>query len=75
MIVNDLPKVAAALRERRKEAGLSQTEVAQRMGTTQSAVSDLESGAVGDPRLFTVLRYAQAVGLELHLLDEPKDQQ
>src|SRR5262245_8585878 len=39
----------------------SQTAVARSMGTTQSAVSDLEHGRV-DPRLSTLQRYARAVG-------------
>jgi len=41
--------------------GLSQTEVAARMGTSQSAVARLESGA-SDIRLSTLERYAAAVG-------------
>lgn len=50
---------------RRLELGLSQTEVAARMGTSQSAVARLESGQA-DVRLSTLERYAAAVG---HLLD------
>jgi predicted transcriptional regulator len=45
----------------RASAGLSQAEVAQRMGTTQSVVARLESGK-RPPSLRTVQRYAQAVG-------------
>jgi predicted transcriptional regulator len=44
--------------------GLSQTEVAARMGTSQSAVARLEAGDV-DIRLSTLERYAAAVGREL----------
>jgi transcriptional regulator with XRE-family HTH domain len=47
----------AAVRQARR---LSQTEVAARMGTSQSAVARLESGQV-DARLSTLSRYAQAV--------------
>jgi predicted NBD/HSP70 family sugar kinase/transcriptional regulator with XRE-family HTH domain len=42
----------------------SQSHVARAMGTTQSAVSDLETGGV-DPRLSTLQRYARAVDTEL----------
>jgi ribosome-binding protein aMBF1 (putative translation factor) len=49
------------LAERRQAAGLSQTEVAARMGTSQSAVARLESGAA-DVRASTLERYAAAVG-------------
>lgn len=45
----------------RARAGLSQAEVAQRMGTTQSVIARLESGK-RPPSLRSVQRYAQAVG-------------
>lgn len=45
----------------RASAGLTQAEVASRMGTTQSTVARLESGK-RPPSLRTVQRYAQAVG-------------
>lgn len=45
----------------RARAGLTQQEVAERMGTTQSTVARLESGK-RPPSLRTVQRYAQAVG-------------
>lgn len=46
---------------RRVALGLTQTEVAARMGTSQSAVARVESGA-SDVRLSTLERYAAAVG-------------
>jgi transcriptional regulator with XRE-family HTH domain len=46
---------------RRHEMGLSQTQVAARMGTSQSAVARLEAGQ-GDIRLSTLERYAAALG-------------
>jgi DNA-binding XRE family transcriptional regulator len=45
----------------RSRAGLTQEEVAVRMGTTQSTIARLESGK-RSPSLRTVQRYAQAVG-------------
>lgn len=45
----------------RSLAGLTQGEVAQRMGTTQSVIARLESGKQA-PSLRTVQRYARAVG-------------
>jgi transcriptional regulator with XRE-family HTH domain len=54
-------KLVRDLAERRQAAGLSQTEVAARMGTSQSAVARLESGT-GDVRASTLERYAAAVG-------------
>jgi predicted transcriptional regulator len=45
----------------RREQGLSQAEVAARMGTSQSAVARFEAGDL-DVRLSTVERYVSAVG-------------
>jgi transcriptional regulator with XRE-family HTH domain len=52
------------LAAQRQAAGLSQTEVAARMGTSQSAVARLESGTV-DVRASTLERYAAAIGGEI----------
>ena len=53
--------IARELIAARARAGLSQAEVAQRMGTTQSVIARLESGK-RPPSLRTVQRFAQAVG-------------
>ena len=52
------------LAELRRSAGLSQTEVAARMGTSQSAVARLESGDA-DVRASTLERYAAAIGSQI----------
>lgn len=49
---------------RRQAAGLSQTEIAARMGTSQSAVARLEAGTA-DVRASTLERYAAAVGTQI----------
>ena len=56
--------LAGGLAARRTEIGLSQTEVAARMGTSQSAVARLESGEA-DVRLSTLHRYVAALGERL----------
>jgi transcriptional regulator with XRE-family HTH domain len=58
--------------ELRRGLGLSQTQVAARMGTSQSAVARLETGTA-DVLMSTVERYASALGrrLEWTLEDEP----
>jgi ribosome-binding protein aMBF1 (putative translation factor) len=56
--------LADGLAARRTEIGLSQTEVAARMGTSQSAVARLESGEA-DVRLSTLDRYVAALGERL----------
>ena len=57
-------RLVRELAEKRQVAGLSQTEVAARMGTSQSAVARLESGTA-DVRASTLERYAAAVGSEI----------
>ena len=59
-----------ALIQARTRARLSQAEVASRMGTTESAVSRLESGRV-KPSTRTLERYAQATGHRLRISLEP----
>lgn len=50
--------------EARKEQGLTQVEVARRMGVGQSTVAGFES-AESDPRVGTLQRYARAVNRRL----------
>lgn len=54
----------------RARSQLSQAEIASRMGTTESAVSRLESGRT-KPSTRTLERYAQATGHKLLIHFEP----
>jgi len=56
-------ELARQLADRRREAGLTQSELAKRMQTSQGQVTRFESGA--DTRLSTVARYAAAVGMKV----------
>jgi predicted transcriptional regulator len=56
--------VTGQLLSLRHELGLSQSEVAARMGTSQSAVARFEGGDL-DVRLSTLERYTQALGAQL----------
>jgi transcriptional regulator with XRE-family HTH domain len=52
----------------RKAAGLTQAEIARRIGTTQSAVARLESiSAKHFPSLATLHKYATAVGCRVEI--------
>jgi transcriptional regulator with XRE-family HTH domain len=52
----------------RADAGLTQAQVAKRIGTTQSAIARLESGAGRhQPSLGTLRKYALAVGCRIEL--------
>lgn len=57
----------------RAAAGVTQAEVAERIGTTQSAIARLESGrGKHSPSIATLEKYAHALGcrLELRLVSE-----
>jgi len=61
------------LLEARRRAGLTQAEVAERMGTKAPAVTRLETALADSrhsPSLSTLKKYAEAVGckLEIHLV-------
>jgi DNA-binding XRE family transcriptional regulator len=61
------------LAAQRRAAGLSQAEVAERMGTSQPAIARLEAGEV-DVRMSTVERYAAAIGRRLELRVAPYEE-
>ncbi len=59
-----------ALLEARRDAGLTQEQLAQKMGTTKSAISRLESSLRNDkhsPSFATLKKYANACGKRLVL--------
>ena len=60
-------QVAGQMLKARSRAGLTQDVVAERMGTTKSAISRLESASKHAPSLATLKRYASAVGCELQV--------
>ena len=62
---------ASIIREARLRAGLSQRELAGRVGTTQSAVARLETalanGRKHSPTIATLRRYAAALGYRVQV--------
>jgi transcriptional regulator with XRE-family HTH domain len=62
----------------RSSTGMSQAEVAEKMGTTQSAVARLESGrGRHSPSLATLRKYANAIGhrIDVRLVKEKEEPQ
>ena len=68
----DQQAVGRALRELRKRAGLTQEQVAERMGTSSTYLSRLEAGQ-RDIRLSTLLRLLAALGADLRQLSDAID--
>ena len=64
--------LASMLIEARTKAKLSQAEVAERMGTSQSTIARLEGGTA-KPSLSTLERFARATGMRVRLSLEPAE--
>jgi DNA-binding XRE family transcriptional regulator len=60
-------QLASQLLKARSRAGLTQDAVAERMGTTKSAISRLEAAGKHAPSIATLRRYAEAVGCDLQV--------
>ncbi|MCA9833572.1 MAG: ABC transporter substrate-binding protein [Thermomicrobiales bacterium] len=63
-------EIVDAIVRARKRAGLTQADIAQAMGITQSSVARLESSATL-PRLSTLQRFARATSSRIHLSIDP----
>jgi ribosome-binding protein aMBF1 (putative translation factor) len=63
--------LASAVIDVRNRAGLTQEELARKMGTTQPAVARLESGRT-HPSMRTLERLAEATGSRLLIRFEPR---
>lgn len=59
-------QIADQVAHQRKARGLSQKELAELTGTTQSAIARLESGG-RPPRIDTLLRIAEALDCDLEV--------
>ena len=66
--MSTLSDVAQMLQSARREAGLTQTELAQRAGVARTTVARMETLAKGDMSVSALLRLLQAAGYELKLV-------
>lgn len=53
---------AYRLRELREQAGLTQTQLAERIGVGQRQVSKIENGYIESAKISTIRSYLEAVG-------------
>jgi transcriptional regulator with XRE-family HTH domain len=60
------------VREARKRAGLTQAQLAGRVGTTQSAIARIETGAVA-PSLKRLTELVRACGFDIDVRLVPRD--
>lgn len=66
-----LRRLVCQLLAARIRAGLTQEQVAWRLGTKKSAISRLESGTASRPTLTTIENYALVVGCRVEILLQP----
>jgi ribosome-binding protein aMBF1 (putative translation factor) len=65
-------QIAEQVADRRRARGLSQAQLAELCGTTQSAIARLEAGG-RPPRIDTLLRLARALECELVIELRPSE--
>ena len=59
-------KIGAVLRQARKESGLTQEQIAQKLNTKKSAISRIENHAE-DIRLSTLEKFVEALGKKMQV--------
>jgi len=59
-------KIGVLLRQAREEVGITQKEIAEKLGTKKSAISRIENHAE-DIRLSTIKNYLEALGKKLQI--------
>jgi len=57
----------------RQQSGMTQEAIANKIGTTKSAISRLESGGKHVPSITTLRKYADAGGCDLEIKLTPKN--
>ena len=67
--MDDIAAIGASIRRARKEAGITQTTLADLIGASSRTIHAIETGR-GNPSLVTVAAAANAVGLHLKAADD-----
>jgi len=65
MVASVLMPVKELFKAKREEKGMTQQQLANAAGVSLSFVAQLESGRIDDPRVSTLRRLAEALGLKL----------
>lgn len=62
---NDIPIIAKNIKKYREKKGISQDKISKLAGVTLHTITKIESGATPDPRIETVKKIAQALGINV----------
>jgi HTH-type transcriptional regulator/antitoxin HipB len=61
----DFPQTGLVIRGARKQAGLTQAELARRLGMSRATISQLENGVIADLGIRKLAKIADRLGLEM----------
>jgi HTH-type transcriptional regulator / antitoxin HipB len=65
MLMKTLRDFGAVIRDARKAKGLTQTDLAKKLGIRQDWISNIEGGRIGNPSLGTVLQVCAVLDIEI----------
>jgi len=65
-------EIGQAIAQKRKEVKLSQSELASKIGSSRSRISDLEAGNANEIGICKVLAMCEILGLELTIIEKTK---
>lgn len=65
------PTLGQLVSRARRAMGMTQTDLAERCGMTQGALSEIERGATRDVRISTAARLAEALNVSVACLTDP----
>lgn len=61
----DFAQTGTMIRDARKQAGLTQAELARRLGMSRATISQLENGVIGDLGIRKLAQIGDRLGLEI----------
>ena len=71
-VVHQKNRIIDYLKKERTKRGLSQAELAKKVGTQQPAIARMEAGQVGSVSFDFLIRVALAIGISLELVSSKK---
>lgn len=58
----------------RKSKHMTQKQLAEKSGLSESCISNIESGEISSPTLRSLIRYTEALGVELYIGMDKKEE-
>jgi HTH-type transcriptional regulator / antitoxin HipB len=68
----DLPEIGSLVREARKTAKRSQSELARALGMSRATISAIENGTIAEIGIRKVMALCEALGLEVRVVPEKR---